>query len=82
MNFPTLMDTFLSYAEGNTLTLIGLAVCLLLLFYRKPKLFFGTLFLGLVLAGVFYLIMNLAGTGSERKRGLLSEEERQTDSNR
>jgi len=45
MDFLSVMDTFLSYAEGNTLTLLGLAVCLLLLFYRKPKLFFGTLFL-------------------------------------
>jgi hypothetical protein len=38
--------------------------------------------LGLVLAGLFYLIMNLAGTGSERKRGLVSDEEKQTESNR
>jgi len=59
MDFLSVMDTFLSYAEGNTLTLLGLAVCLLLLFYRKPKLFFGTLFLGLLLAGLFYLVMNL-----------------------
>jgi len=45
MDFLSVMDTFLSYAEGNTLTLLGLAVCLLLLFYRKPKLFFGQLLL-------------------------------------
>ena len=59
MDFLSIMDTFLSYGEGNTLTLLGLAVCLLLLFYRKPKLFYGTLFLGLLLAGLFYLIINL-----------------------
>ena len=59
MEFLSILDTFLSYAEGNTLTLIGLAACLLLLFYRKPKLFFGTLFLGLIMFGLFYLIMNL-----------------------
>ena len=57
MDFLSILDTFLSYAEGNTLTLIGLAVCLLLLFYRKPKLFFGTLFLGLFASGLFYLIL-------------------------
>ena len=82
MGFSSMMDTFFSYAHENPWTLIALALCLLFVFYRKPKLFFGTLFLGLVLAGVFYLIINLAGTGSERKRGLLPEEERQTDSNR
>jgi|MudIll2142460700_1097286.scaffolds.fasta_scaffold199891_2 cytosine/uracil/thiamine/allantoin permease len=59
MDFLSIMDTFLSYAEGNTLTLIGLAVCLLLLFYRKPKLFYGTLFFGLLLSGLFYLVINL-----------------------
>jgi len=56
MEFLSILDTFLSYSEGNTLTLLGLAVCLLFLFYRKPKLFFGTLFLGVFLAGLFYLI--------------------------
>jgi hypothetical protein len=82
MDFSSIMDTFYSYAQENPLNLLGLAVCLLFLFYRKPKLFFGMLSLGLVLAGLFYLIMNLAGTGSEHKRGLLSQEERQTESNR
>ena len=82
MDFSSIMDSIFSYANENPLNLIGLALCLLFLFYRKPKLFFGTLFLGLVLAGVFYLIMNLAGMGSEGKSGLLSQEEKQTDSNR
>jgi hypothetical protein len=82
MDFSSILDSIFSYAQENPLNLLGLAMCLLFLFYRKPKLFFGTLFLGLVLAGVFYLIMNLAGMGSEGKRGLLSQEEKQTDSNR
>ncbi len=55
MDVLSIMDTFLSYAEGNTITLRGLAACLLLLFYRKPKLFFGTLLFGLCAAGLFYL---------------------------
>jgi hypothetical protein len=82
MDFSSIMDSFFSYAQENPLTLIGLALCLLFFFYRKPKLFFGTLFLGLVLAGVFYLIMNLVGAGSVGKNGLIPEEEKQTESNR
>jgi hypothetical protein len=82
MDFSSIMDSIFSYAHENPLNLIGLALCLLFFFYRKPKLFFGTLFLGLFLAGLFYLIMNLAGTGSEQTRGLFSEEGKQTDSNR
>jgi hypothetical protein len=82
MGFSSIVDSFFSYAQENPWTLLALALCLLFLFYRKPKLFFGMLSLGLVLAGLFYLIMNLAGTGSERKRGLVSDEEKQTESNR
>ena len=82
MDLSSIMDSFFSYAHENPWTLLALALCLLFFFYRKPKLFFGTLILGLVLAGVFYLIMNLAGAGSDRKKGLISEEERQTETNR
>jgi hypothetical protein len=82
MDFSSMIDSFFSYAQENPWTLLALALCLLFLFYRRPKLFFGTLIIGLVLAGVFYLIMNLAGAGSERKKGMILDEEKQTESNR
>jgi hypothetical protein len=82
MDFSSFMDSFFSYAQEHPLILLALALCLLLLFYRKPKLFFSMLFLGLLLVGLFYLITNLAGTGSERKKELIFEEKKQSDSNR
>jgi uncharacterized membrane protein YciS (DUF1049 family) len=49
---------------------------------RKPKLAFGLLVLGLILVGLFYLVMNIAGSGSEKKSKLLEEKEEQSDTNR
>jgi len=45
----------------------------------EPKLFFTLLFLGLFLAGLFYIISNLTGSGSEQKKRLIHEEEKESD---
>jgi hypothetical protein len=49
--------------------------------YRKPKLFFSLLGLGLLLVGLLYFIMNMAGSGSEKRKALTHEEE-QSETNR
>jgi Ca2+/Na+ antiporter len=76
------MDSIVSFAQNNTVTAIAIAVILLFLIYRKPKLFFGILFLGLFLAVLFYLITSMAGSGSKQKKRLIFEEEKQSDTGR
>ncbi len=76
------MDSIVSFAQNNTVTAIAIAVILLFLIYRKPKLFFGILFLGLFLAVLFYLITSMAGSGSKQKKRLILEEEKQSDTGR
>jgi uncharacterized membrane protein YciS (DUF1049 family) len=49
---------------------------------RKPKLFFSIFSIGLVIAGLFYIIMILAGSGSEKKTKLIEQKEEQVDTNR
>jgi lipopolysaccharide export LptBFGC system permease protein LptF len=49
--------------------------------YRKPKLFFGLLFLGLFLAVLFYMITSVAGPSSEQKKRLIYKEEKQSEGN-
>ncbi len=49
---------------------------------RKPKLFFSLLGLGLLLAGLAYLILTLSGSGSEYKKKLIHEDEKQSDTER
>jgi len=80
--FSGFMDIIVSFIQNNTVIAIGIAVILLLLMYRKPKLFLGILFLGLFLAVLYYLITSMAGSGSKQKKRLLLEEEKQSDTNR
>ncbi len=76
------MDSIISFVQNNTVIAIVVAVGLLILISRKPKLFLGILFLGLFLAVLFYLITSMAGSGSRQKKRLLLEEEKQSDVNR
>ncbi len=82
MEFLGFMDSIVSFVQNNTVIAIAIAVGLLFLIYRKPKLFFGILFLGLFLAVLFYLITSMAGSGSKQKKRLILEEEKQSDTDR
>jgi len=82
VGFSQFMDTILSFAQNHTIIVIVLALVLLYLLVRKPKLFLGILLLCLILVGLFYMIMNIAGSGSEEKKRLFHEEEKQVDTNR
>ncbi len=73
------MDTIIHFIHNNTITAAGIAVIILFLIFRKPKLFFGILFLGVFLAVVYYMIMNVADSGSKQKKELLTEQEKQSD---
>jgi ABC-type polysaccharide/polyol phosphate export permease len=78
MDFSGFIDGIVSFAQNYTVIAIVLALGLLFFTYRKPKLFFTLLFLGLFIAGVFYMISRLAGSGSEQKKRLI-QEEKQSD---
>jgi hypothetical protein len=75
------MDSIVSFAQNNPLVAIVIVLGLLFFMYRKPKLFFSLLGLGLLLAGLFYLIISISGQGSEKKKELIHKEE-QSDTNR
>ena len=72
------MDGIVSYAQNHTVIVIVVALGLLFFMYRRPKLFFALLFLGLFLAGVFYMITSMAGSASEQKKRLIHAEGRQS----
>ena len=76
VDFSNFMEDIVTFAQNNPIIAIVLAVGVLFFIYRKPKLFFGLLGLGLLLAGLFYLIMSISGQGSEKKKALTHEEER------
>ena len=82
MDLAGFMNSIVSFAHTNTVIALILALVLLFFMYRKPKLFFTLLFLGLFLVGMFYLITNMASSGSEQKKRLISDEEKQLDNDR
>ncbi len=75
MDVSRYTDIIVSFAHNNPIIIILIVLGLLFFIYRKPKLFFGLLCLSLVLAGLLYLIMTMAGSGSEKKKALTHEEE-------
>ncbi len=82
MDFSRFMDGIVSFAQNHTVIVIVLALVLLYLMYRKPKLVLGILLLGLFLVGVLYFITSISGSGSEQEKKLIQEEEKQLDTNR
>jgi len=81
MDFSKSTDNIVSFAQNNPIIVIILVLGLLFFMYRKPKLFFSLLGLSVLLAGLLYLIMSMAGSGSEKKKAL-SDKEEQSDTNR
>ncbi len=75
MDFSRVMDDIVSFAQNSPIIVIVLAVGVLFFIYRKPKLFFSLLGLGLLLVGLFYLITSISGQGSGKKKALTHEEE-------
>ena len=82
MDFSGFMNGIVYFAQNHTIIVIVIALGLLFFLYRKPKLFFGMLFLGLLLAGLFYLIMSVSGPGKEKEEKLIHEDEKQVDTDR
>jgi len=73
------MDSIISFAQNNTVIAIVLALGLLYFLYRKPKLFFILLFLGLFLYGLYYMVMSMGGSGLGQKKKLMQDEEEQSE---
>jgi high-affinity Fe2+/Pb2+ permease len=79
VGFPEFLERVISYAQSHTVVVIILALIVLFFLYRKLKLLFVLLILGLFLAGLFYMITSMAGSGSEQKKKLIPREETQSE---
>ena len=82
MGFSTFLEEIVSFVQNHTAIVIVLALGVLFFVYRKPKLFFVVFFIALFLAGLLYMITNLAGSGSEQKKRFIHQEEEQSDNTR
>jgi len=76
------MDSIVSFAQNYAIIVILIVLGLIFFMVRKPKLFFSLLGLGLLLAGLLYLILIISGSGSEQKKKMIHEEQEQSDTKR
>jgi multisubunit Na+/H+ antiporter MnhC subunit len=76
------MDSIVSFAQNHAIIVILIVLGLIVFMVRKPKLFFSLIGLGLLLAGLFYLILIISGSGSEQKKKMIHEEDKQFDTER
>ena len=79
MDLSGFMDSIISFAQNNTIIAIVVALGFLYFLYRKPKLFFVLLLLGLFLYGLYYMIMSMGGSSAAQKKRIIQQEEKQSD---
>ncbi|MGQ9645768.1 MAG: hypothetical protein ACUVWO_04420 [Thermodesulfobacteriota bacterium] len=82
MDFSEIIDRIISFAQNNTVIAIVVALGLLYFLYRKPKLFLVLLLLGLLLYGLYTMVMSMGGSGAAQKKKMIQEEEKQSESTR
>ena len=72
-DFTTLYSGIIEYIQNTNYIAIALAGILLLMLFRKPKLFFTLLLISAVIAGALFLISNISDLGLENKSVLVRE---------
>jgi len=68
MDFNAILQKAIDYYQTNTAAAILIIAIVLFLLFKKPKLLFLLIFLGIAAIGVLYLISKLESTGLEHKK--------------
>lgn len=79
LDFTVLYSGINEYFQNNPYIAIALAGILLLMLFRKPKLFFTLLFVSAVIAGSLFLITNISNLGLEKKNIIVHEGSKDSD---
>jgi len=73
VSFSETANSILSFSKDNPIIAIVIGLILLFLLFRKPKLFFGLLFLGAILALVWYFIADVSSKGKSGKEEMIEK---------
>ncbi|MEF9426030.1 MAG: hypothetical protein L0956_02225 [Candidatus Mariimomonas ferrooxydans] len=73
MDFFDIGRSINGFLAGNLYISIAVAVLLLFLLFKKPKLFFTIFILALLMAGVFYVISTVSSTGVSHKQKMIEK---------
>ncbi len=74
MSFFEIINSIISFFQANLIIATAFAILLIVLLWRKPKLFFLILFIVLLLSGVLYMILDVSSTGVYHKENLIHKE--------
>ena len=74
MDFLAIMKSMGDFLFANPVIAVIVALVLIFLLYRKPKLFFLIFIILVVLAGVLYVILDVSSTGVSQKERLIDRE--------
>jgi uncharacterized membrane protein YeiB len=64
---------FSSFAESSPVIFYGVLAVIAFLLYRRPKFFLITLTIVLLVAGVVYIIMEMASPANSKKRQMIDQ---------
>jgi hypothetical protein len=72
-------DVVVTYSRDNPIIAIAVGLLLFFLMIRKPKFFFSVFFLALLLAGIFFAIMEMASSGVSQKEKVVEKGRKQIE---
>ena len=79
MDLSEILDRIVTFYNSDPIVAVAVALALVFIISRKPKLFFSLLFIGLLLGGTLYFILQVGSSGSSEKEKLLHKEYRQSE---
>ncbi len=74
MSFFEIINSIITFFQANLIIATAVAILLIFLLWRKPKLFFLILLIVLLLSGVLYMILDVSYTGVYHKEKLIQKE--------
>jgi Ca2+/Na+ antiporter len=73
MDFSIIIESIVTFLRDNPLIVIALTFLLIIMLFRKPKLFFIISFITLILAAALYVISVVSFTGVTEKKELIDK---------
>ena len=71
MDLSEIIDSVLTSLVDNPLITITIAILLVIMLFRKPKIFFMIFFVTLLLGVILYVILIVSSTGVSQKKELI-----------
>ena len=73
MDLSEIIDSILTSLVDNPLVTITIAILLIIMLFRKPKIFFMIFFVTLLLGVILYVISIVSSTGVSQKKELIDK---------